>query len=59
MHLRTASRERMDKTIAAFRGWDVQQLALGHCTGMPAINLLWTAFPDRCSACAVGVKMSF
>jgi 7,8-dihydropterin-6-yl-methyl-4-(beta-D-ribofuranosyl)aminobenzene 5'-phosphate synthase len=59
LHLGTASLERMEKTIAAFRGWDLQRLAPGHCTGMSAMSRLRAAFPDRCSSCAVGVRMYF
>lgn len=59
LHLQTASPERMDRTLAAFRRWDLRQLALGHCTGMRAMARLWTTFPDRCSGCSVGVKMQF
>ncbi len=59
LHLGTASSERMEKTIAAFRRWDIRQLAPGHCTGMSAMSRLWAAFPDRCSPCAVGVRIRF
>ena len=59
MHLLNASPERMDKTIAAFRRLDIQRLAPAHCTGLPAQAQLWTAFPDRCSSCAVGASLSF
>jgi len=48
MHLHAASPERMEKTIAAFRRLGVQRLAPAHCTGLPALAQLWTAFPDRC-----------
>ena len=59
MHLHTASPERMEKTIAAFRRLDLQRLAPAHCTGMPALAQLWTAFPARCSSCAVGASWVF
>jgi 7,8-dihydropterin-6-yl-methyl-4-(beta-D-ribofuranosyl)aminobenzene 5'-phosphate synthase len=59
LHLGTASPERIEKTIAAFRRWDLQQLAPGHCTGLPALAQLWTAFPGRCSSCAVGASVVF
>ena len=59
LHLGTASPERIEETIAAFRRWDIQQLAPGHCTGMSAMAQLWTVFPGRCASCAVGSSMVF
>lgn len=59
LHLRTASAERMEKTLEAFRRWDVRQLAPAHCTGMSAMAQLWTAFPDRCTAGSVGATLVF
>jgi 7,8-dihydropterin-6-yl-methyl-4-(beta-D-ribofuranosyl)aminobenzene 5'-phosphate synthase len=59
LHLLKASPERMDKTIAAFRRLDLQRLAPAHCTGMAALAQLWTAFPGRCSSCAVGASSVF
>jgi 7,8-dihydropterin-6-yl-methyl-4-(beta-D-ribofuranosyl)aminobenzene 5'-phosphate synthase len=59
LHLLRASPERMEKTIAAFRRLDTQRLAPAHCTGLPALAQLWTTFPDRCSSCAVGSRLSF
>ena len=58
LHLLKASPERMEKTITAFRRLDIQRLAPAHCTGLPALAQLWAAFPDLCSACAVGVRMA-
>ena len=45
MHLVAASPERIARTIEELRRLGVQQLAPGHCTGMPATVALWTAFP--------------
>jgi len=59
LHLLTASPERIEKTVDAFRRWNVRQIASAHCTGMPAMARLWTAFPDRCFSCAVGARMTF
>ncbi len=59
LHLLNASPARMDQTIAALRRLDIQRLAPAHCTGLPALAQLWTAFPDRCFACAVGVRQAF
>jgi 7,8-dihydropterin-6-yl-methyl-4-(beta-D-ribofuranosyl)aminobenzene 5'-phosphate synthase len=59
LHLLTASPERMEKTIAAFRRLDIQRQAPAHCTGLPALAQLWTALPGRCCSCAVGTRLSF
>lgn len=59
MHLLTASPDRMERTIAAFGRLDIQRFAPAHCTGLPALAQLWAAFPDRCSACAVGTSRVF
>jgi len=59
LHLLAANPERIDKTLVAFRRLDVQRLAPAHCTGLPALAQLWTAFPGRCSSCAVGTRLSF
>jgi 7,8-dihydropterin-6-yl-methyl-4-(beta-D-ribofuranosyl)aminobenzene 5'-phosphate synthase len=59
LHLLTASPERMEKTLAAFRRLDIQRLAPAHCTGLPALAQLWTAFPGRCFSCAVGESWAF
>jgi 7,8-dihydropterin-6-yl-methyl-4-(beta-D-ribofuranosyl)aminobenzene 5'-phosphate synthase len=59
MHLLAAGPERMEQTFAAFRRLDIPCLAPAHCTGLPAIARLWTAFPTRCVACGVGVSHSW
>jgi 7,8-dihydropterin-6-yl-methyl-4-(beta-D-ribofuranosyl)aminobenzene 5'-phosphate synthase len=59
LHLLTASPKRIEETLAAFRRLDIQRLAPAHCTGLPALAQLWTAFPDRCSSCAVGASWVF
>jgi 7,8-dihydropterin-6-yl-methyl-4-(beta-D-ribofuranosyl)aminobenzene 5'-phosphate synthase len=59
LHLLKASPKRMEKTIAAFRRLDIQRLAPAHCTGLPALAQLWTAFPGRCAPCAVGASLIF
>ena len=51
LHLQTASPERIDQTIAAFRRLELWHLAPAHCPGLPALAQLWTAFSGRC-ACA-------
>lgn len=59
LHLLAASPERMEKTITSFRRLDIQRLAPGHCTGLPALAQLWTAFPGRSLSCAVGASWVF
>ncbi len=59
MHLLFASPERLEKTIAALRDWNVQRIVPGHCTGPAAVARLWTAFPGRCGACVVGTRFVF
>lgn len=59
MHLGDASPERIGRTIAELRQIGVQQLAPGHCTGMPATVALWTAFPTICATCHTGSTFQF
>jgi 7,8-dihydropterin-6-yl-methyl-4-(beta-D-ribofuranosyl)aminobenzene 5'-phosphate synthase len=59
MHLGTASPVRIERTIEEFQRIGVQQLAPGHCTGMPATVALWTAFPTICVPCHVGKTFEF
>ena len=57
MHLLTASRDRMDRTIAALRHLEVQRVGPAHCTGLAATAELWSAFPAKCFPCAVGANV--
>jgi 7,8-dihydropterin-6-yl-methyl-4-(beta-D-ribofuranosyl)aminobenzene 5'-phosphate synthase len=59
MHLLNATSERMGQTLAAFHRLEIQRLAPAHCTGLPALAQLWTAFPDRCSSCTAGTSLAF
>jgi len=59
LHLLNANEERMNKTLEAFRRWNIQQIVPGHCTGMAAVTQLWTAFPGRCASCATGTSLIF
>jgi 7,8-dihydropterin-6-yl-methyl-4-(beta-D-ribofuranosyl)aminobenzene 5'-phosphate synthase len=59
LHLLAANPQRMERTISALRGLDVQRLAPAHCTGLPALAQVWNAFPGRCSSCAVGASRVF
>lgn len=54
MHLLSASKDRMDQTMAELRRLDVQRLLPCHCTGPAAVARLWSEFPGRCIACPVG-----
>jgi 7,8-dihydropterin-6-yl-methyl-4-(beta-D-ribofuranosyl)aminobenzene 5'-phosphate synthase len=58
-HLLSASADRLQKTIAAFRQYDLQKIMLCHCTGMKAFTELATAIPGRCSWPAAGSKVHF
>jgi 7,8-dihydropterin-6-yl-methyl-4-(beta-D-ribofuranosyl)aminobenzene 5'-phosphate synthase len=59
MHLVDASQERIDRTIAELRPWDLRILAPAHCTGMPATVAMWNAFPETITPCHVGSKFAF
>jgi len=54
MHLLSASKDRMDQTMAELRRLDVQRLLPCHCTGPAAMARLWSEFPGRCIPCPVG-----
>jgi 7,8-dihydropterin-6-yl-methyl-4-(beta-D-ribofuranosyl)aminobenzene 5'-phosphate synthase len=58
-HLLNASAQRMARTEAAFRQYDVRKIMLGHCTGMPAFAQLFHAFPGRCSWPGAGSRIEF
>ena len=59
MHLVSASRERMDRTIEDLRRLDVERLGPMHCTGVSATAGLWSAFPGTCLSCAAGAQLDF
>ena len=54
MHLLNASPERMNKTVAELRRFNVQRLIPCHCTGFAAIVRLWNEFPEKCETCPSG-----
>lgn len=58
MHLFNASTERIERTINAFRQYDVQKIGPAHCTGVNAIARFWNVFPNRSFVCSVGVQVS-
>lgn len=58
-HLVSASPERMEKTIAAFRQFGLQKIMLFHCTGVNAFAELAKAFPGQCSWPPAGSRVHF
>lgn len=59
MHLGNASPQRIEKTIAALRTFDVEHIALAHCTGSMAAARLIEALPNRVSVCQTGWQRHF
>lgn len=59
MHLVNADQTRIEKTIEAFRRFDIKRIGPAHCTGWPATKQFWDAFGNRCFPCCVGTRMSF
>ena len=59
IHLQSASIKRIDKTVEAFREFDVQRIGLCHCTGLTAIRRFWDVFEDRCFEFSVGTEITF
>ncbi len=58
-HLISASADRMQKTIAALRKFELQKIMLSHCTGVNAYAELAKAFPGRCSWPGAGYRVHF
>ena len=58
-HLLSASRARMDATVAALSQMDVRRIGLAHCTGSAAMARLHAEFPDRCFHCVAGTQMEY
>ena len=54
MHLGSASKERMDKTIAGLKKFDIQNLYPAHCTGFKASARILQEFPRICKPCKTG-----
>jgi 7,8-dihydropterin-6-yl-methyl-4-(beta-D-ribofuranosyl)aminobenzene 5'-phosphate synthase len=59
MHLRRASRQRIDRTLAAMREMNIACLRPAHCTGMRAVAGMWRLFPECCSTWSVGSRLEF
>jgi 7,8-dihydropterin-6-yl-methyl-4-(beta-D-ribofuranosyl)aminobenzene 5'-phosphate synthase len=58
-HLLSASPQRMQATIEAFRQMGVEKILLGHCTGINSYSQLAAAFPGRCAWPPTGAKIRF
>jgi len=58
-HLLSASPQRMQATIEAFRQMGIERILLGHCTGVNSYAQLAGAFPGRCSWPPTGAKIHF
>ena len=58
-HLLSASSERIEHTIKAIKGYNVQQVCLAHCTGSEAVAKFRDIFKGRCVECAVGKHFEF
>ena len=59
MHLKTASENRINRTIDALRQFNVEKLGPVHCTGLSATVKLWSAFPEKCFCCTAGTSFEF
>ena len=58
MHLRNASKGRIERTISVFREYDVQKIGIAHCTGTNAMKQFQIAFPDKCFVCSAGTQVN-
>ena len=54
MHLGSASQERMEKTIAGLKKFDIQNLYPAHCTGFKGLARILQEFPGICKPCKTG-----
>ncbi|HGJ66004.1 TPA: MBL fold metallo-hydrolase [bacterium] len=57
IHLIGASDERISRTIDALTKFDIQKMALCHCTGFKAMARLYSAFGDRLIINNVGMEI--
>lgn len=53
-----ASHERIQRTIDALRGFGVERIGIGHCTGERATRRLSDAFGERCFWLSVGTRVA-
>jgi 7,8-dihydropterin-6-yl-methyl-4-(beta-D-ribofuranosyl)aminobenzene 5'-phosphate synthase len=51
MHLVNAGKDRMERTIEAFKRYDIEKIIPLHCTGSEAIEYLRESFSDKCVCC--------
>lgn len=54
MHLRYATKNRINKTISELKKFNIQNLYPAHCSGFYATAQLCYEFPEVCKACRVG-----
>jgi 7,8-dihydropterin-6-yl-methyl-4-(beta-D-ribofuranosyl)aminobenzene 5'-phosphate synthase len=59
MHLRHASRERIEWTIAQFARFSPAHLGPAHCTGSQPSALIGAAFPAQVFPCRTGTSLHF
>ncbi|MFC1676193.1 iron-sulfur cluster assembly scaffold protein [Planctomycetota bacterium] len=57
MHLINASSQRIERTIEAFKQYDVKKIGLAHCTGNNAVEKFKDVFPSRCFMCSVSTRI--
>jgi 7,8-dihydropterin-6-yl-methyl-4-(beta-D-ribofuranosyl)aminobenzene 5'-phosphate synthase len=57
MHLLSAGKKRLDKTVEQLQKLDVQRLLPAHCTGSAATLRLSNEFAGRCAPCSVGTVL--
>jgi 7,8-dihydropterin-6-yl-methyl-4-(beta-D-ribofuranosyl)aminobenzene 5'-phosphate synthase len=59
MHLKGASKERIEKTIEALRELNIPHIGPCHCTGIEATEEISRAFPEQCFFPEVGGRYQF
>ena len=59
MHLMNADSDRIEKTIAALREYNLQKIGPAHCTGENVIERMRSAFPKQYFECSVGKRVNF
>jgi 7,8-dihydropterin-6-yl-methyl-4-(beta-D-ribofuranosyl)aminobenzene 5'-phosphate synthase len=59
MHLINAGPERIERTITAFRQYNLQRIGPAHCTGSKAVEIFKKAFPKLYFNCSVGTRIPF